>query len=134
MAALAMGAGVRLLVVTLGPKGVVYFAAAGVDSLKWAGGLVGGRANSSDDSALAHWPTGPLRTALLPAPSVNAIDPTGCGDVFGAALCARLVAGDPVESAIQTAQGYAARNATLRGATVLGPLLRGELVAAEASA
>jgi len=116
MAALAMGAGVKLLVVTLGPRGVVYFAASGFD---------GWRLQTA---------ASPIRTALIPAPAVAAIDPTGCGDVFGAALCARLVAGDPVETAIQTAQRYAARNATLRGATVLGPLLRGELVATEASA
>jgi hypothetical protein len=100
MAAMAMAAGVKLLVVTLGPRGVVYFTAPG---------------------------DGPVRTALLPAPTVNPIDPTGCGDVFGAALCARLIAGDPVETALQTAQGFAARNATLRGATTLGRLLKGEL-------
>lgn len=100
LAAMAMAAGVKLLVVTLGPRGVVYFTAPA---------------------------DGPVRTALLPAPTVDAIDPTGCGDVFGAALCARLIAGDPVETALQTAQGFAARNATLRGATTLGRLLKGEL-------
>lgn len=103
MAAMAMGAGVKLLVVTLGPRGVVYFEG-----------------------------SSPIRTALLPAPVVDAVDPTGCGDVFGAALCARLVAGDQTETAIQTAQGLAARNATLRGATSLGRLLKGELVGASA--
>ena len=116
MAAMAMAAGVKLLVVTLGPRGVVYFAAPGFDG--WADGRDGG----------------PIRTALVPAPAVDAIDPTGCGDVFGAALCARLVAGDPVETAIQTAQGLAARNATLRGATTLGRLLKGELAAVGAPA
>jgi sugar/nucleoside kinase (ribokinase family) len=103
MAAMAMAAGVKLLVVTLGPRGVVYFEG-----------------------------SSPIRTALLSAPAVDAIDPTGCGDVFGAALCARLVAGDETETAIQTAQRFAARNATLRGATTLGPLLKGELVGAGA--
>jgi hypothetical protein len=103
MAAMAMAAGVKLLVVTLGPRGAVYFEG-----------------------------SSPIRTALLAAPSVDAIDPTGCGDVFGAALCARLVAGDQTETAIQTAQGFAARNATLRGATALGRLLKGALVGASA--
>jgi hypothetical protein len=103
MAAMAMAAGVKLLVVTLGPRGAVYF-----------------------ESAT------PIRTALLPAPAVEAIDPTGCGDVFGAALCARLVSGDQTELAIQEAQRLAARNATLRGATSLGRLLKGELVGAGA--
>ena len=125
MAAMAMAAGVKLLVVTLGPRGVVYFAAPGFEGLSgpWAGGP-GGAATQPEASA--H-PATPIRTALLPAPAVDAVDPTGCGDVFGAALCARLIAGDPVETALQTAQGFAARNATLRGATTLGRLLKGEL-------
>jgi hypothetical protein len=118
MAAMAMAAGVKLLVVTLGPRGVIYFAAPGFE----------GWHRQSGQGATA------IRTALLPAPVVDAIDPTGCGDVFGAALCARLAAGDPVETALTRAQGFASRNATLRGATTLGPLLRGELVAAGASA
>lgn len=118
MTAMAMAAGVKLLVVTLGARGVVYFAAPGFDGWR---------------QAVAPASTA-IRTALLPAPQVDAIDPTGCGDVFGAALAARLAAGDAVEAAIMKAQGFAARNATLRGATTLGPLLRGELVAAGASA
>lgn len=130
MAAMAMAAGVKLLVVTLGPRGVVYFQAPGFEGLgdQWAGGPMG---QAVSTSPLAHSPT-PIRTALLAAPSVDAIDPTGCGDVFGAALCARLVAGDQTETAIQTAQSFAARNATLRGATTLGRLLKGELAGAGA--
>lgn len=127
MAAMAMAQGVKLLVVTLGPRGVVYFAAPGFDG--WAEGSL----PPSRPSALPPG-AGPIRTALVPAPAVEAVDPTGCGDVFGAALCARLVAGDPVETAIRTAQGFAARNATLRGATTLGRLLKGELAAAGAPA
>ncbi len=119
MAAMAMAAGVKLLVVTLGPRGLVYFAAPGYDGWR------------RDPAATA---TTAIRTALLPAPAVDPIDPTGCGDVFGAALAARLAAGDPVETALARAQGFAARNATLRGATTLGPLLRGELIPAGASA
>ncbi|HKY60623.1 MAG TPA: PfkB family carbohydrate kinase, partial [Gemmatimonadota bacterium] len=45
-----------------------------------------------------------------------AVDPTGCGDVFGATLYARLLAGDRVEPAIREATRLAARNATYRGA------------------
>jgi hypothetical protein len=119
LAALAMAEGVKLLVVTLGPRGAVYFAAPGFDGLH-------GTRNSELGTA------GTVRTALLPAPSVGVVDPTGCGDVFGAALMARLVAGEPVEAAIQAAQHLAARNATLRGATELGRLLKGELVSAGA--
>ena len=72
----------------------------------------------------------PLRTALVPAPVVDPLDPTGCGDVFGATLCARLLAGDPVEAAIGEANRLAARNATYRGAGGLARFLRGELVTA----
>jgi hypothetical protein len=128
LAAMAMAAGVKLLVVTLGPRGVVYFAAPGFEGIRpqWAGGPVG---QAASPGPLAHSPT-PIRTALLPAPSVAAIDPTGCGDVFGAALCARLLAGDQPETAMLVAQRLAARNATLRGATELGRLLRGDLATA----
>jgi sugar/nucleoside kinase (ribokinase family) len=71
---------------------------------------------------------GPVRTALVSAPPVDATDPTGCGDVFGATCCARLLAGDPVEDAVRTATRAAARNAIYRGATGLAAHLRGELV------
>jgi sugar/nucleoside kinase (ribokinase family) len=73
-------------------------------------------------------PSAPLRTALIPAPAVDVLDPTGCGDVFGAAAAARLFAGDSVEAAIQHANAMAARNAAFRGAGGLSRHLRGELV------
>lgn len=120
LAATALGAGVKLLVVTLGPRGVVYFAAPGFDG--WPAGM------RTTDPISPHAASSPIRTALIPAPMVDAVDPTGCGDVFGAALAAQLVAGAPVEAAITGAQRLAARNATLRGANALGRLLRGELV------
>lgn len=116
LAAQALAAGVKLLVVTLGARGVVYFAAPG-----FSGFGPGRRIGPAD---------GAVRTARLAAPAVDAIDPTGCGDVFGAALAARLVAGEAVEEAIMAAQRLGARNATLRGATALAPLLRGELATA----
>jgi hypothetical protein len=99
LSAEALAAGVGLLLVTLGPRGVAYVAADG----------------------LAH-------TALIPAPRVETLDPTGCGDVFGAAAFARLLAGDPVESALRHANELAARNAAFRGAGGLARHLRGELV------
>jgi pfkB family carbohydrate kinase len=68
------------------------------------------------------------RTALVPAPRVDVVDPTGCGDVFGAAMCARLLAGDDVEAALRHATTLAARNAGLRGASGLSRHLRGELL------
>ncbi len=117
LAAQALAAGVKLLVVTLGPRGAVYFAAPGFEGF-------GSRAETSSA----------VRTARVAAPTVDAIDPTGCGDVFGAALCASLLAGQSPERAIASANGLAARNASLRGATRLGRLLLGELVTAEGRA
>jgi sugar/nucleoside kinase (ribokinase family) len=49
--------------------------------------------------------------------------------VFGAACFARLLAGDPVETALRQATALAARNAAFRGASGLARHLRGELVA-----
>ena len=112
LAAEAIAAGVSLLIVTLGPKGAAYVAAPGFDG--WAGGRTGS--------------TAAIRSALVPAPTVDALDPTGCGDVFGAAAAARLFAGDPVEEAIRHATAMAARNAGFRGAGGLAHHLRGELV------
>jgi sugar/nucleoside kinase (ribokinase family) len=71
-----------------------------------------------------------IRTALLAQPAVDALDPTGCGDVFGATCAARLAAGDSVEEALTRANQAAARNATVRGATRLARILRGGLVTA----
>jgi sugar/nucleoside kinase (ribokinase family) len=65
---------------------------------------------------------------LIPASHTETLDPTGCGDVFGAVAFARLLAGDPVEAALRHAAGLAARNASFRGATGLARHLRGELV------
>jgi len=142
----ALAAGVSLLVVTLGPRGAAYVAAPGFDG--W-----GERSSSSPGVILSEakepspdaWPLRSaqgdrmlregaadiglaVRSALIPAPAVDAIDPTGCGDVFGAAACARLLAGDPVEPALRHAAAMAARNAGLRGAGGLSRTLRGELL------
>jgi len=113
LSAAALGAGTSLLVVTLGPRGTAYVAAPGVTT--W-----GARPAPAAGQ--------PVRTALVPAPSVESLDPTGCGDVFGAACCARLLAGVPVPEAIAQANALAARNAAYRGAGGLVRHLRGELV------
>ena len=115
LSAQALSAGTKLLVVTLGPKGAAYVAAPGFDRL--TDGRTSGRVSSL-----------PVRTALVPAPHVDAIDPTGCGDVFGAAAFARLLAGDTVEGALRHATAMASRNAGLRGAGGLSRHLRGELL------
>jgi sugar/nucleoside kinase (ribokinase family) len=101
---------VSLLVVTLSAKGSAYVAAPAFDG--WRDG-----ATSST-----------LRSALVEAPRIEVLDPTGCGDVFGAAAAARLFAGDPVEDALRHATSMAARNAVYRGAGGLSQHLRGRLV------
>jgi hypothetical protein len=128
LAAEGIGQGVSLLVVTLGPKGAAYVAAPGFDGFA-RGGDARVALRARDASVV---PTGvasqPVRSALIPAPSVDALDPTGCGDVFGAAAAARLFAGDPVEDALRHASATAARNAVFRGAGGLSHHLRGQLV------
>jgi hypothetical protein len=114
LAADVLGAGVSLLNVTVGARGVIYVARPGFD----------GFVAEVDASA------GAIRTARLAPPVVDAIDPTGCGDVFGATCFARLLAGDSVQAALTAANAAAARNATFRGAGGLPRHLRGELVLA----
>lgn len=114
LAARALAAGVSLLVVTLGPRGAVWVASPGFERL-------------ADRSKLTH-PAAAIRTALAGTSAVDALDPTGCGDVFGASLAARLLAGAPVAEALADANHAAGRNAAFRGATALADHLRGELV------
>jgi sugar/nucleoside kinase (ribokinase family) len=136
LSAEVLGAGVSLLVVTLGPRGAAYVAAPGFDG--WGGAAREGAAGEAqpDEAGQARPPRSgetagyAVRTALVAAPRVDALDPTGCGDVFGAVLCSRLLAGDGVEPAIREANRLAARNAAFRGAGGLSRFLRGELVTA----
>ena len=129
LSAEVLGAGVSLLVVTLGPRGAAYVAAPGFDG--WSGAATTTEpARPKGGPGRPGAPTHAIRTALIPAPRVDTLDPTGCGDVFGAVLCARLLAGDRVEGAIHEANRLAARNAAFRGAGGLSRFLRGELVTA----
>jgi hypothetical protein len=119
LAATALAQGVRCLTVTLGRRGVVYFAAPDFERLDLpsARGSLGAAA-------------GTIRTELIPpAPtrSLSGGDPTGCGDVWGATYFSRLVAGDKFTDAMRAAQLAAARNVEHRGATGLAHYLRGEL-------
>jgi hypothetical protein len=138
LAAEALKTGVSLLTVTLGPRGAAYVAAPGFDRLAvgWTGGQAGRRAGGLIEASAT--PTGgppdrptdgpTVRSALISAPPTETLDPTGCGDVFGAAAFARLLGGDSVEVALRHATALAARNASFRGATGLARHLRGELV------
>ncbi|MEO5799727.1 MAG: carbohydrate kinase family protein, partial [Gemmatimonadales bacterium] len=124
VAAEAIAAGVSLLNVTVGPRGVVYVARAGFGDLRDRVEIAGADAQQSALASAA------ITTQRLAPPHVDATDPTGCGDVFGATCFARLLAGDTVEAALQVANSAAARNATFRGAGGLPRHLRGELVLA----
>lgn len=110
----AIAAGVGLLVVTLGSRGAAYVEAPGFDAR--SGTRQGGAGG------------GAVRSALVEAEFVEAVDPTGCGDVFGATAFSRLLAGDDVGTALRHANRMAGRNAAFRGASGLADHLRGELV------
>ena len=119
LAATALDAGARCLTVTMGSRGVVYFAAPDFDDLA---GLRAPRPLGTQ--------VGPIRTALVPAEPVRGAgdgDPTGCGDVWGATYFSRLLAGDKLGDAMRVANRAAARNVEHRGATGLAHHLRGEL-------
>ena len=117
LAATAMHEGAQSLVVTLGPRGAVYFAAPGFHKLA-----------DLDRSRRPGASTGAIRTELIPAELITgAVDPTGCGDVWGATYFSRLVAGDMLDDAIRAAHRAAARNVEHRGATGLADHLRGKL-------
>src|SRR5258705_275928 len=118
LATIAFAEGVSFIAITLGSRGVIYFAASGFERL-------------ADMKRSALGPTsGPIRTARVPAKTTRfggRGDPTGCGDVWGATYFSRLLAGDKLDAAIDRALDAAARNVDHRGATGLADYLRGEL-------
>jgi sugar/nucleoside kinase (ribokinase family) len=122
VAAHVLGAGASALLVTLGARGTVYV----------ADGRTGGQADRRPGAVPARQsaspPAGPIVSELVQAPMVEVLDPTGCGDVFGATCCARLLAGDALPDAVAAANRAAARAATFRGAGGLAAHLRGELL------
>jgi hypothetical protein len=125
LAATALANGVRSLVVTLGSRGIVYFAEAGFEKLT----DVRGDARSAPRTARAE-SLGAIRTQLVPsriAQVADGGDPTGCGDVWGATYFSRLIAGNIFIDAITAALEAAARNVEHRGATGLAHYLRREL-------
>lgn len=125
LSATALAAGVSCLVVTLGKRGAVYFAAPGFDRLADLPAR-GGLATAPRGGRTAF---GPVRTALVAAEAARHDDgdPTGCGDVWGATYFSRLLAGDNLLDAIRRAHQAAARNVEHRGASGLAAYLRGEL-------
>src|SRR4029077_15803575 len=98
-AAGALARGCATLVVTLGSRGAAYFTGS------------------------------PVRTARISpeGTTVEAGDPTGCGDVFGASVVAALVAGGNLEEALRLGTRMGARNVSHRGASGLRDHLLGKL-------
>jgi len=118
LAATALHAGVQNLTVTLGKRGIVYFAAPDFECVR----------DAAHTRRLTSHMSGPVRTALVPPEHVLAGgDPTGCGDVWGATYFSRLLAGDNFGDAILAAHRAAARNLGHRGATGLANHLRGKI-------
>ena len=125
LAAAMLGVGVSALIVTMGARGAVYVAGGETERRK-DGKTEGDRLPVLPSFRPSVLPS----TALVPAPRVDKpLDPTGCGDVFGAAVFARLLAGEPIEDAVAAGNRAGARNVTFRGASGLAAHLRGELVA-----
>jgi sugar/nucleoside kinase (ribokinase family) len=118
LAAIAFANGVCSLSITLGSRGVVYFAAPGFDRI------------SDVRRPVLSPSSGAIRTAKVPAKirrHSGPGDPIGCGDVWGATYFSRLLAGDNLDAALDRALDAAARNVDHRGATGLADYLRGEL-------
>ena len=117
LAATARHAGASVLSVALGSRGAVYFAAPGFHR-------IADLARSRSERASVA----PVRTELIPAERVaEPLDPTGCGDVWGATQFSRLLAGDNLGDAIRAAHRAAARNVEHRGASGPADHLRGKL-------
>ena len=106
----------------MGAKGAAYIAGPAFDDqpLDWP---------RTRERIGAH---GPSRSRRVPAAAVVATgDPTGCGDVWGATAFARLLSGDGLEVAMETANSLAARNVEYRGAQGLHLHLSGRISALE---
>lgn len=112
----------RALFVTLGERGAVYVASAAFrpDPLSWRAPGVG------LNRPLAV--PGAVRTGKIePQDVIDDGDPTGSGDVWGATCCARLLAGDDLESAMRAANDAGARNTVHRGTSGLYDFLQGRI-------
>jgi hypothetical protein len=113
----------RLIIVTLGSRGTVYFSSPGFrkEPLTW-----------HTASELLVRPVmsagGTVRSERIPSPAVTSTnDPTGCGDVWGGTFFCKLLAGHTLNTSIRSANAAAARNVEHHGATGLREHLLGKL-------
>ncbi len=119
LAASIVGPELKLITVTLGERGAAYVAGAAFtpDPMRWPGAR----------HRLAA--PGTTRSGKVDSEGVRVDgDPTGCGDVWGAVCFGRLLAGEPLEGAMASANLKAARNVAHRGARGLGVHLEGRIV------
>jgi sugar/nucleoside kinase (ribokinase family) len=116
LAAAAFHQGVLCTVVTLGSRGAVYFASPHLAIADIPAAREREVTMRSADSQLVE----PL-TVRDP----SNIDPTGCGDVWGATYFSRLLLGDTPGAAAIVANEAAGRNATWRGVSGLAHRLIG---------
>ncbi len=116
LAADSVGPELKLIAVTLSGRGAAYVAAPEFrsDPGDWP------RIRHALRGGGAAWSG---RVPLAGGPRVG--DPTGCGDVWGATFFGRLLAGEPLESAMTSANRMAERNVEHRGARGLHYHLRG---------
>lgn len=118
LAAHLVGPELKLITVTLGERGAAYVRGPGfhADPMDWPGQRHGlGTAGAAESGHL------PLGNGLVQG------DPTGCGDVWGATLFARLLAGDSLQDAMERANHQASRNVLHRGAEGLHRHLLGQI-------
>jgi len=111
-----VGPEVKLIAVTMGPRGAAFVAAPEFypDPRSWPRTRKSSRMREGTRRGNAPLPDDPLSG-----------DPTGCGDVWGATFFARLLGGDPLEGAMTYANRLASRKVEYRGARGLRHHLRG---------
>jgi sugar/nucleoside kinase (ribokinase family) len=121
-AADVVGEGLRVLFVTMGPRGAAYVA--------W-GGTTDDPLRLRSDALIVRQPLIVPRAVtsehIPPASGVRDGDTTGCGDVFGATCFLRMLAGANLAESVRSANVAAARNVEHRGASGLDLHLRGRI-------
>lgn len=118
-AAELVGAGPRLLLVTLGARGAAYVAAPDFQP-----GSLEKREREYDGPVIGA----PAKSAFVTTVPVIDGDPTGCGDVWGATCYLRLLSGADLDTALRAANQAATLALRHRGATGLHDFLQGCIV------
>ena len=121
-AADVVGEDLRVLFVTLGPRGAAYVAwgNAEAEPLRRRQRMSIARRGLVPHAAV-------ISEHLAPGGGARDGDPTGCGDVWGATCFLRLLGGAGLVAAVRTANDAAARNVEHRGATGLHHHLLGRI-------